>query len=364
MLPWSRHARPAALISKNASLSLDLLRGLAALTVFLHHCNLLGLDGGVFSWLRKDVGHSAVVIFFVLSGYVISATLPRNGSALDYGIRRVSRIQSVAIPAVLLTWTLGLAASHLALPGADDNYQLNKPWIYVPLALTFSGDLWGFAEPAFSNVPYWSLNYEVWYYVAFGIAVYTDGIRRWIGLLLVMTIMGPKLRLLFPISLGGVAVSSLQRSVPLSRCPARIMVVGAIGVFLILKFLHWEDSINELLALIVDGGVIRGLRFSQWFLGDYGVAILSMALVYALGSSEFRLPDAWNAPIVAFTNVSFSLYLVHYPLLIFFGGLLPDQRAVATLLSLGVAIGFGIVFEPRKTLVRRMLTALVTRRVV
>lgn len=127
-LPWSPPARPAALISKNASLPLDLLRGFVAQTVFLHRCNLLGLDGGVFAWLRKDVGTARVSFFFVLSGYVMSATLPRNGSALDYGIRRVSRIQSVAVPAVLLTLVLGLAASDLALPGADGNYQFSKPW--------------------------------------------------------------------------------------------------------------------------------------------------------------------------------------------------------------------------------------------
>ena len=84
MLPWPRHARPNTLISKSNFLSLDLLSGLAAPTVFLHHRNSLGLDGGVFAWLRKDVQHSAVVIFFVLSGRVMSAILPRNGSALDY----------------------------------------------------------------------------------------------------------------------------------------------------------------------------------------------------------------------------------------------------------------------------------------
>ncbi len=76
----------------------------------------------MFALFDTGMGHSAVVIFFVLSGYVISATLRPGGTALDYGIKRAARIYSVAIPAVLLTWGLDLLARRLGLPGTSTDY--------------------------------------------------------------------------------------------------------------------------------------------------------------------------------------------------------------------------------------------------
>jgi peptidoglycan/LPS O-acetylase OafA/YrhL len=198
------------------------------MTVFLHHCNDLSLDGGALALFGRDIGHSAVVIFFVLSGYVISATQPAAGRALDYGIKRAARVYSVAVPAILLTWVLDFTASRLGFADYSTMYQLHKPWIYLPIALTFTGNMWYLSEPAFSNAPYWSLDYEVWYYVIFGIAVFARGPLRGIGLSLVLVGMGPKQLLLFPIWLGGVAVCKLQQiripSVQLSR----VMVAASI----------------------------------------------------------------------------------------------------------------------------------------
>jgi peptidoglycan/LPS O-acetylase OafA/YrhL len=338
-------------------------------------CNWRGLDGGALAWLEPDVGYNAVVIFFVLSGYVICATLSRNGTALDYGIKRASRIYSVAAPAVLLTLLIDLIIRYLHLPAPPAHYaayQLDKPWLYTAIALTFSGHFWGLAEPAFSNGPYWSLDYEVWYYVAFGIAVFAQGFWRWAGLLLVLAIMGPNIWLLLPIWLSGVAVCRLQQSRPLPRSYARMMVAASIALFLVVKTWQLEDAINaEAQSLIATwfafppdqcaAGRCPVLKFSRWFLGDYLVGILTMALIYALGSADLRFPRFLQQPIVGLAKLSFSLYLMHYPLLKLLGALFPHGW-VAIFLSLGSALAFGAVFEPQKDRLRRLLTLLLARR--
>lgn len=350
------------LISRNSSVSLDLLRASAAMTVFLHHGNWLGLDGGALAWFRRDVGHSAVVIFFVLSGYVIAATLRPQTTPLGYAIRRASRIYSVAVPAVLLTVLIDLAMAHWQLPLGNTAYELRKPWIYLAIAFTFTGDLWSLGVPAFSDVPYWSLNYEVWYYIAFAIGVFGRGAARWIALAAVLALMGPKLWLLFPIWLGGVAVCRLQQSRPLPQRQARVLAVAAIVLFLLLKALHIEHAVNAEVHRLLAGGPGFPLRFSQWFVGDYIVGILTMALVYALGTAEVRIPAVLQRPIVGLAKVSFSLYLTHYPLLLLFAALFPRHGWVAMALAFVGAVAFGAVFEPQKDRLRRLLTLSLTPR--
>ena len=85
---------------KSTSVFLDGLRVLAALTVFAGHCVLLLYHGGF-----PLAGHVAVIVFFVLSGYVIAySTLSRPGmSAKRYTVARLSRLYSVVGPALLLT---------------------------------------------------------------------------------------------------------------------------------------------------------------------------------------------------------------------------------------------------------------------
>ena len=85
--------------------SLTLLRGLAALMIVFHHTNsdcipTLPAIGGAFSWILwnlRNVGWTAVDLFFVLSGFffsksVIEALDNDRFKLRDYYIKRTSRI--------------------------------------------------------------------------------------------------------------------------------------------------------------------------------------------------------------------------------------------------------------------------------
>jgi peptidoglycan/LPS O-acetylase OafA/YrhL len=337
------------------------LRATAALTVFFHHANLYRLDAGIFGWLRRDIGHGAVVVFFVLSGYVIAATLGERPTARDYAIKRASRIYSVVVPALLLTYAVDLMILQLNLPVDVPEYELRRPILYGGFALLFAGDFWTIAVPSYSNVPFWSLNYEVWYYVAFGVLVFARGTVLLVLLSLVLALMGPKLWLLFPIWLGGAAVLALQKRVLLPRRLARIVVSACLvmmGAYFVCRV---GPGIDEAGVELVSTYGPFPLRFSQWFLGDYVLGALMMALVYALGTAEIVLPRIVQSAGTSLAKVSFSLYVVHHPLLQFFGALLPGQGPVATALALACSLAFGAVFEPQRNRLRRVLTAATTR---
>jgi len=347
-------------ISRSTSVSLDILRAAAALTVFLHHANWLHLDGGGLFMFDREVGHSAVVIFFVLSGFVIAATMDRTRSGADYAIKRASRIYSVAVPALLLTFAIDLVSAQFGFAGSA-NYELRRPWLYMGLHLLFAGDLWSLGISAFSDHPYWSLNYEVWYYVAFGVAVFMRGAPRSVALSLVLVVMGPKLWLLFPIWLAGVGVYRLQTRMVLPRVAARLVAAAAIALFIAFMSSGSTEQVSAAGMTAAIAFIPFSLRFSQWFLADYGVGVLTVALIWALCSTDFAIPRP-VARIGAFlAGFSFSLYLVHYPIMHLLSQLLPDYGPLAALLSFALAIGFGAVFEPQRDRLRRLLIA-ATRR--
>lgn len=340
------------------SISLDVLRAAAAVTVFLHHANWLRLDDGLLAAFHREVGHSAVTVFFVLSGFVIAASTERTRSLADYAIKRAARVYSVAVPALVLTLALDLIASELALPVNLPDYELRKPILYLAVHLCFAGDLWSLGVPAFSNNPYWSLNYEVWYYVAFGVATYLRGATRWIVVALVLLVMGPKLWLLLPIWLAGVGIYELQKRATLPRAAARAVALGA-GFLLLLSFaLPWVETVSAVGVGVAASVVPFALRFSQWFLADYITGVITAALVWALCSADFAIPRLVAALGTGLAKVSFSLYLVHFPLLQFLGALMPPGFGpVAIVATFGIALAFGAVFEPQRERLRRAMLA-------
>lgn len=87
-------------MQRSFSLYLDIIRLAAAVVVYLTHSGLI-VDGKVF---LGAYGHSAVVVFFVLSGYVIAyVTDQKETDWRTYTASRVSRVYSVAIPALVVT---------------------------------------------------------------------------------------------------------------------------------------------------------------------------------------------------------------------------------------------------------------------
>ena len=117
----------------NASVLLDLTRGISALLVCLEHWrNLLYVDYRsieshraffAIAYVMTDAGHQAVVIFFVLSGYLISRSIFRNmqhehWSWTQYLTHRLVRLWIVLVPALILGALLDYAGIHLHLAPA------------------------------------------------------------------------------------------------------------------------------------------------------------------------------------------------------------------------------------------------------
>ena len=93
---------------RNLSIYLDLVRFLAALMVFVVHANYERFTGGLpLLWHFKDLGNDAVMVFFVLSGFVIAYVAAHKERTIEeYAASRFARLYSVVVPALILTMLL------------------------------------------------------------------------------------------------------------------------------------------------------------------------------------------------------------------------------------------------------------------
>ena len=341
-------------LNRDFSASLNLVRVAAAMTVFLAHATQLHLAPAILSIQASDVGHSAVIVFFVLSGYVIAGGAARTDSLGGYTAARLARVYSVAVPAILLTGAIDL---YLLAHGHGDGipvYQLRAAFKYVPMFLTFTTDSWHMTESVFSNTPYWSLSYEVWYYALLGAFMFVRGPWRWVLVGLTLAAMGPRLWLLFPVWLIGVVVWATHRRTSLAVPAARVLGLGSVLGLVLIKQLGVEAWLNAGVdALAADWHA--NLRFSRWFLGDYAIGLCTGGAILGLRDAGIIFPRWIRTSATAGAGVSFSLYLTHLPLLRLLAFLLPGWPAVALVAALGGAVAFGVTFEPRRHWLRRRL---------
>jgi peptidoglycan/LPS O-acetylase OafA/YrhL len=344
-------------LPKEFSTFLDLLRLAAAVVVFLGHLSDQRFGGELLPPFLP-LAKSAVIAFFVLSGYVISWSATRERSATDYAINRAARIYSVALPAILLTWAIDLALQAHDPGAIQSGYQLAQPWKYLPVFLTFTTDFWFLNENAFSNIPYWSLCYEVWYYVVFGIFFFGPARWRWLLAGLVLASTGPRLWLLFPTWLLGVAIRRAHERVALERRLALTLCACAVGALVLTKASGIEALLNDWFDAALGGFPTAKLRYSQNVLGDSLVAAWIGLAIFAARDADFTWLNPFHGLVRGAASISFSLYLTHFPLLLAYGALFPRQCILVGACAAVSAAVFGVAFELRKQVLRRILLRL------
>jgi peptidoglycan/LPS O-acetylase OafA/YrhL len=104
-------ARPAA---AERLAWLDALRGIAALCVVFDHLTysvLQPVRHTVYQW--SDPGQYGVFVFFLVSGYIVPASLERKGSIRSFWVSRVFRLYPLylfAVGAMIVLWACGIGS--------------------------------------------------------------------------------------------------------------------------------------------------------------------------------------------------------------------------------------------------------------
>jgi peptidoglycan/LPS O-acetylase OafA/YrhL len=297
-------------ISGSTSLVLDTLRIIAALTVLIYHAydqwfpsslNTISLSG--------NAAHTAVIVFFVLSGYLISHATARTKDISTYAEARLSRLCSVVIPALLITLIAQIVVQKID-PVLGNNYTRGALLPRYLISMSFLNEIWFFSAAPPINSPLWSLSYEFWYYVIFGLWIY---IRKDIwGFLLLLgacLIAGPKILIMMPIWLAGSAAYNLKRP-SINNKLAWLMVAIALS-FLILSIVYlpvFPYTIGK-----------SPLFFSNQFITDYVLGFIIAVSLWILPSgNNVKGKSIWIERYRIVADLTFPLYVLHFPLLVLY----------------------------------------------
>jgi peptidoglycan/LPS O-acetylase OafA/YrhL len=296
-------------IGAGSSMALDGLRLGAALTVLFAHAQDMWFPAEMHPpELPGEAAHAAVVVFFVLSGFVIAYTASARHRGLgEFMQARMSRLSSMMIPALILTAAVELAV--LAQGNADLVSEFVRGAFgprYVATAL-YLNEIWFFSAAPPADGALWSLSFEFWYYLIFGLWFCTGrGVRSWLFALAACLLAGPKILLMMPIWLMGV-VACLVPPPPLKP------IVRAAGIAL---------------ALVAAAALVQTMPprpfpigqppffFANQFLTDWAVGLALAAALWLLPSKGPGVPTVMVKRLHALAELTFPIYVFHFPLLV------------------------------------------------
>jgi peptidoglycan/LPS O-acetylase OafA/YrhL len=354
------------------SLYLDCWRILAATLVFFDHAGWHTISGG-FLWQLAGYGQDGVLLFFVLSGFIIGFVVDtRERDWRSYAAARCGRIYSVLIPAICLAALLIYAGAAIRPVPAHllPFYITGIDATVILRYLTFTHEAWGFTTPLGFDGPIWSLGYEVPYYLIFGLAAFGRGAWRIVLPLAALAAFGPRVALMFPVWLLGLGCwkFSNDRHAKISRTTTWLAVATLLFTPVlyaaVAHALPYRESICDPTTPSLSPSRLTDYR------AFYARALIFGAnLVAAAQCADLYGPLLSRAkrPITLLASGTFALYLFHLPIIRFFAAVLPmpntawSFRIVIFIVTPVLAFSLAMVTEWHKSAWRAMFARLLDR---
>ncbi len=317
-------------------LQLDAFRGLSALLVLASHlAQLFWLPfvaaDSVLVPLLATLARHAVLLFFLLSGFFIALSIRRNTlangrfDALEFGLARVARLYPPLVGALLLT---AACVAAQELPGGQPVAAGAPAWTLKADAIEYGGALLFAGGLEGANPVLWSLNFEARLYLLAAMVAWAATRGRWMHLLsLAAVALGVYTVLQTPAFAVFAAVWVLGAGVALAP-PSWVRARRRLSVAALLVFV--------LLALGSPARLSVTEPQPMWLAANHLLAAgayCALLFDWRFAARVLRWP-ARTAPL------SYTLYLVHWPLLVLLLKMMqPEVQQRPVLAAVGTAIG-------------------------
>ena len=275
---------------------LDALRGLAALSVVLYHFTTV-FDSHHGPYAPRPLfsfpnGHFGVELFFCISGFVILGTIERTGSLKRFAVARFARLYPAYFVCALIT----LAVIRFA-PFSFPVWNTRTLAVGATMLSSFAGAQ--LIDPS-----YWTLSYEVLFYV---------------GAALVWSLLPSPKRLEIP-CLVWLACSFVGHLVPWFGLHHRLTVLLNIeyaNLFVLGMMLYYisQNSLTRLTMPVLAAASLMTL-FPPQYNGAHLPQTAYVAMIACFGVAIWGVTRTSGRflnvqPLVFLGEISYSLYLIH-----------------------------------------------------
>jgi len=332
---------------------LDLIRGLAALAVFLGHLRIITFKDipvyemdilGKATFFATGFGHIAVTLFFTLSGFLIigsidQAAAKKKWSFGNYANNRLMRLWVVLIPCLIL----GLMWDKIGLAFFGDSLFYSNQWQYfldqdLPNKLTteiFFGNVFFLQKilvPTLgSNGSLWSLTNEFWYYVIFPLLYFA-----FVNYYLKIT------RLIFFV-LAILALFFVGKDIALNFI---LWLMGGVS-YLMLKKLNPSLLENKIALYLLTAAFIAIICLTRSKLhpelfNNFSIGIVFAALIPFLTKTPMKSKVLKKISIYL-SDISYTLYLAHLPIIYVITSMISAQGLTWSIRNFLIYLGITII---------------------
>jgi len=331
-------------VSSDRDNNFNLIRFIAAsMVIFYHAYPLTGTLGGPLNQFGLSLGHVAVDIFFVTSGFLITGSLMVRENMLAFIVARILRIYPALIVAVLfcvfvvgLYFTTQPTASYLSNPGVYQFIKNNVLLIAGPLYWYLPGVFESNVYKGAVNGSLWTLPFELYMYALLAF-------------------------------LGAFAFIS-PRMISRKTFTFLIVVIAAVSMFayLLNQVMHYTDSYDFIFtsrftAMFFAGGTLYLLRdrvllsnrlffaclITLTFFSSHPqiIMVLYSLMVAYLVIYLAYVPSGWIRQFNRLGDYSYGVYIYAFPV---------QQMVAATIVGVGVTTMIAIAWPV--TLILAMLS--------
>lgn len=338
-------------------LFLDLVRGLSAMLVVMGHATVLAFPSLMGRPNFFYVQSWAVVVFLALSGYLIVRSVIRridNGTftLIGYVKDRGARILTPLIPLVPVVvlgdrMFLGNPPTTPYVQNVDvglgsivsNIFMLQENWAVQVIDRLLGTDL--SHRSLGSAAPWWTVALEWWIYIAFGC--------------LLALVAGLTQHKVVVAVVGLFAVTTVLGSILSGNPLVLAWVVGGLFAWLDPTLSKTAWTVIAVLSVV---GIIGILYVKQGAVYSIPVVALTpVAIFAAFRAAKWGVLARVRRPITFIADYSYSLYLIHFSVLVWMAALTPEFRGVGfivlgSVVSNTVAIAWWFLFERHHRKVR------------